>query len=466
MYLQERLKRLPSVSLYVGVLLAMVSILSLSFLAFHLIADHVQKIEIEPTFDKFDELQLESARIALQNRGQAGLKDYLDNLNRIFGGKHYLLDANGIDLVTGTNRTWMLPASPATSSRVRAHGRWTLAHRTPDDARYWFTAEGQLGPPHIWTFLPYYFLVIGVSGVLCWLASFGVVSPIRRIAATIGQFGQGDLRARVNTQRIDEIGQLGRSFNQMAERLERLIVSERRLLGDISHELRSPLARLKFAVKLARTSRDNQAALDRIERDVDRITSLVADIVEITFIEGDPAVQDTGMVRAGEIIDEVVRDCALEAQFRDCSIEVTGRLTGEVLGSRELLRRAIENVVRNGIRYSPKRSAIQLSVEENEREATISVRDFGPGVPEDALTRLFDPFFRVEDARTTNGGGSGMGLSIAKRAVQLHNGTIVAENASPGLLVRISIPLALHPGTAFAQVTAQSEPQSKALKIS
>ena len=88
MYLQERLKRLPSVSLYVGVLLAMVSILSLSFLAFHLIADHVQKIEIEPTFDKFDELQLESARIALQNRGQAGLKVYLDNLNRIFGGKH------------------------------------------------------------------------------------------------------------------------------------------------------------------------------------------------------------------------------------------------------------------------------------------------------------------------------------------------------------------------------------------
>ncbi len=455
MSLQERLKALPTISLYVGVMLAMVSILSLSFLAFHLIADHVQKIEIDPTFDKFDELQLESARTALLHRGQPGLKDYLASLDRIFGGGHYLLDANGIDLVTGASRAWMLPAPPATSSRVRAHGRWTLAHRSPD-TRYWFTAEGQLGRPHVWTFLPYYFLVIGVAGVLCWLASVGVVSPIRRIAATIGQFGQGDLTARVNTQRTDEIGQLGRSFNQMAERLERLIVSERRLLGDISHELRSPLARLKFAVKLARTSHDNQAALDRIERDVDRITSLVADIVEITFIEGDPAVQDTGIVRAGEIIDEVVRDCTLEAQFRECSIEVHGRLTGEVLGSRELLRRAIENVVRNGIRYSPKQSAIQLFVEENEREATISVRDFGPGVPEDAVTRLFDPFFRVEDARDTNGGGSGMGLSIAKRAVQLHNGTIVAENASPGLRVRICIPLALQPGTAFAQVTAPS----------
>ena len=127
---------------------------------------------------------------------------------------------------------------------------------------------------------------------------------------------------RIKTKRSDEIGQLARTFNQMADRLERLIVSERRLLGDISHELRSPLARLKFAVKLARTSPDNKSALDRIERDVDRITSLVADIVEITFIEGDPTVQDTGIVRAGEIIDEVVRDCTLEAQFRDCSIEV------------------------------------------------------------------------------------------------------------------------------------------------
>ena len=264
-----------------------------------------------------------------------------------------------------------------------------------------------------------------------------MVSPIRRIANTIALFGQGDLTARVRTERKDEIGQLGRSFNQMAERLERLIVSERRLLTDISHELRSPLARLKFAVKLARTSHDNKTALDRIERDVDRITSLVADIVEITFIEGQPAVQDTGIVRASEIIDEIVRDCTLEAHFRDCTIELNGSLNGEIMGSRELLRRAIENVLRNGIRYSPKQSAIQLWAEENERDAIITVRDFGPGVPEDALARIFDPFFRVEDARDASSGGYGMGLSIAKRAIQLHHGCIRAENASPGLRVRI-----------------------------
>lgn len=443
MFLPERLRTLPTRSLYVGVLLAMVTTLSLSFLAFQMIANHVQRMEIDPTFDKFDELQLESARTAFERRGRDGLRAYLASLDHLFGGAHYLLDANGADLVTGANRAHLLPAPPATKLRAGAKGRWTIAHLSPD-RMYWFAAEGQLARPHIWTFLPYYFLVIGATGVLCWLASVGVVSPIRRIAAKIALFGQGDLTVRVKTQRQDEIGKLGRSFNQMAERLERLIMSERRLLGDISHELRSPLARLKFAVKLARTAPDPKSALDRIERDIDRITSLVADIVEITFIEGDPAVQDPGLVRPGEIVEEVVRDCALEAQFRSCTIEVEGALSGEVMGNRELLRRAIENVVRNGIRYAPKQSKIQLIISETEGEAKIAVRDFGPGVPENTLSRIFDPFFRVEEARATmNGAGSGMGLSIAKRAVQVHHGTIRATNATPGLRVEIIIPLAV-----------------------
>jgi signal transduction histidine kinase len=229
----------------------------------------------------------------------------------------------------------------------------------------------------------------------------------------------------------------------MAERLERLILSERRLLSDISHELRSPLARLKFATKLARTSADSNAALDRIERDIDRITSLVADIVEINFVEGDPAVQRTEAVHIGKVIEEVVHDCRVEAEFRHCSIEVSGKICGKIIGNHELLRRAIENVLRNGIRYAPEQSALQLCMTENSGNAVIAVRDYGPGVPDDALTRIFDPFFRVEEARNANGGGSGLGLSIAKRAVQLHNGTIAAENASPGLRVKITIPHAI-----------------------
>ena len=429
-------------SLYIGVATAMLAVLSVSFLLFQAISQRVQNSTITPIFDRFDELQLESAREILTTEGKLGLKDYIANLDRIFGRGHYLLDSHGVDILNGEDRTELLSPPPAVKSRLQKRGHWVITHRSKD-GQYWFAAEGQAGPPHVWAFLPYYFLVIGATGVLCWLAAIAVLSPVRRIANAIGIFGQGDLSARVQSQRHDEIGQLARSFNQMAERLQRLIVSERRLLGDISHELRSPLARLKFAVKLARTSTDSKAALDRIERDVDRISSLVADIVEITFVEGDPALRGAETVRIADIVSEVVRDCGVEAQFRDCIIEAAGEISGAVLGSRELLRRAVENVLRNAIRYSPEKTAIQLSIAQNEREAIIVIRDFGPGVPQDALTRIFDPFFRVEEARDTNSGGLGLGLSIAKRAVQVHHGAITAENAAPGLRVRIAIPLVL-----------------------
>jgi signal transduction histidine kinase len=427
-------------SLFVGTLLSMLAILALSFVVFQAIANRLQRLTIEPTFNRFDELQLDSERRAFERGGRQGLIEYEDRLNHIFTGAHYLLDANGIDLVTGENRSDLLPPPPATSLRARSHGHWIIARRS-QDGKYWFAAVGLLNRIQTWAFLPYYFLVIGATAAMVWLASVVVVIPIRRIASTIAAFGQGDLSVRVKTDRPDEIGQLGRSFNQMAERLERLIVSERRLLGDISHELRSPLARLKFAVKLARTSQDSKTAIDRIEKDVNRIASLVSDIVEITFLEGDPALCGTESVPIADVVDDVVRDCAVEADARGCRIEFMGNIDGLVLGSRELLRRAVENVLRNAVRYSPEGTAILVYLSDKEQAAVIVVRDHGPGVPEEMLSRIFDPFFRVEEARNTNGGGSGLGLSIAKRAMQAHHGTIAAENAAPGLRVILTIPL-------------------------
>jgi two-component system sensor histidine kinase CpxA len=144
-------------------------------------------------------------------------------------------------------------------------------------------------------------------------------------------------------------------------------------------------------------------------------------------------------------VDEVVHDCALEAEMRDCRIAVNGRIEGHVQGNRELLRRSVENVLRNGIRYSPDHSTIEVLIAEDSRAAVVSIRDFGPGIPEDAMAKIFDPFFRVDDARDALSGGSGLGLSIAKHAVQVHHGTIVAENASPGLRVKITIPLSTTP---------------------
>jgi len=427
-------------SLFVGTLLASLCVLGVSFLVFQVISSRVQRLQIDPTFDRFDELQLQSMRDDYETGGKQALGAYIYRLDHTFTGQHYLLNASGIDLLTGDDRSSLLPPPPATRMRVHTNGHWIIAHRSAD-GNYWFAAVGNLGRFHIGTFLPYFYLVIGATAALCWLVAVGVIFPVRRVANSIARFGQGDLSARVQTRRADEIGQLSRSFNQMAERLERLIVSERRLLGDISHELRSPLARLKFAIKLARTSADTGSALDRIERDVNRISSLVSDIVEITFVEGDPALRGAETFGVSAVIDEVVGDCSVEAESRACPIVLSGRIHGSALGSRELLRRAVENVLRNAIRYSPERAPIQIELSEEDQNAVIVVRDHGPGVPDDALSRIFDPFFRVEQARDTNGGGSGLGLSIAKRAVQAHHGSISALNASPGLRVRIAIPL-------------------------
>ena len=427
-------------SLYVWVLLAMVGILSTSFVVFRAISQKVQAERIDPVYDQFDELQLESARAILQKWGQEPVAQYMRRLDGLFGGSHYLLDGSGKDLVSGVDRSEMLPSPPDVKSRMAWHGHWEITHRSAD-GKYWFAAEGAQPRWNIWAFVPYYFLVLGATGLLCWIAAAGVISPIRRIANSIAQFGQGDLGVRVTTDRDDEIGQLGRSFNEMAERLERLITSERRLLSDISHELRSPLARLKFAMKLARTSTDPAAALERIERDVNRIASLVSDIVEINVVEDDPALEQRQQLCIRDIIDEVVDDCGVEAQARGCRIDVIGQVCGQLHGNPELLRRAVENVVRNAIRYSPEKTAIEVELDEDEKDARITIRDYGPGVPDQAMERIFDPFFRVEEARNTNGGGSGLGLSIAKRAVCVHRGSIVAENATPGLRVRIVIPL-------------------------
>ena len=427
-------------SLYVGMLLSLIGILAVSLLAFLMISNQIEHKYLDPVFEATDELQLESARSALETGGTAALSSYLEKLNQMFqSSAHFLLNSDGVDVVSGENRSGLLPHAPATSSRLRIGGKFVVTHRSKD-GRYWFLAV-DARQPNRWTLFPFYILVIGVIIALGWLATLGVVSPVRRLTMAVEEFGRGELATRTKMSRSDEIGELARSFDGMADRIETLVTSERRLLQDISHELRSPLTRLKLAVRLARTAPEEKTALDRVDRETNRITSLVSEIVEMTRLEGDPETRSMEPVNLQRVIDETVDDCRIEAQlFRGCEIRVQGQIADQVPGDRELLRRAIENVLRNAIRYSPEKSNIDVNLAEGNSGASITVRDYGTGVPEELLHQIFEPFFRVEPARDEESGGIGLGLSIAKRSIRLHRGTIVAENAEPGLRVEIRIP--------------------------
>jgi signal transduction histidine kinase len=425
-------------SLYFSIALTLLGALSLSLLVFAAISDRIEKKYINPVFEVMDQLELESAQSAWDKDGSAAVASYMDHLNHMFGPSHYFLNSKGVDVISGKSQAAFLPNPPATLSRGFVQRRFIVTHRSAD-GRYWLLKVGPQQPDR-WEFSPYYFLVIGVTSVLCWLAAVFVVLPIRNVTATVERFGQGDLSARTKLKRRDEIGGLARSFNEMAERLERLLVSERRLLEDISHELRSPLARMKLAVKLARTSPDPSAALDRVEREVDRIATLTSEIVEVTRLEGDPRLLKLDSVNLRELVQEAASDCCGEVEPRVCNIRVDAQFSGQVFCDRELLRRAVENLLRNAIRYSPEHAPIDVLLAQNIRNVTITVRDYGLGVPDRSLVQIFEPFFRVDEAREMDSGGVGLGLSIVKRVVDLHHGTVAAHNAYPGLRVEIALP--------------------------
>lgn len=427
-------------SLYVAILFVMLGVLSVSFVVLRSITNRAERFEFMPTIEQMDVVEIDTARSALSRGGPDSVSAYMKELDRAFGGSHYLLDEHGIDIVSHVDRRGLLPQLPETKSREQRGSNLLITHRS-DDGRYWVVAVWPIKKHGSRIFVPYYIMDVGIITLLCWLAAVGVLSPIRQISKTAAIFGRGQLTARVRTRRQDEIGQLAQSFNQMADRVEGMITSERRLLADISHELRTPLSRLKLATKLARTSSDQRSALDRIERDVDRMTSLVGDILEINRMESDPSPRDMAPVKLKLLIESIVDDCRIEAETRGCSLFIAGTVTSAVTCNRELLRRAVENVIRNAIHYSPAEAVVHVFLKEESGTATIEVRDHGSGVPEASLAQIFEPFFRIEEARDKLRGGSGLGLSIANRAIQLHHGSIVAVNADPGLKVAMSIPI-------------------------
>lgn len=290
-----------------------------------------------------------------------------------------------------------------------------------------------------------------IGGIICsWLA-WHLTSGIRKLRNATHSFAQGDLATRVRPQlgnRRDEIGGLAREFDQMAEQIEGLMTSQKRLLRDVSHELRSPLARLNVALELLqqKTGPEAETSLNRIRREADRLNEMIGEILSLNAIDGSPEAINQEMVDLNELLQEIGADADYEARARDCGVVLSISETAQVQGSPELLGRAVENVIRNAVRYSVGGTSVEVGLQGihdgNQTWAVISVRDHGPGVPEADLEKIFQPFYRVADARDRQSGGTGIGLAITARAVRLHGGSVKAANhPEGGLIVKINLPM-------------------------
>jgi len=393
---------------------------------------------IEEPFARMQAFECEQAGAAYRTGGGPALAAYLASLDHHFPGEHYLLDARGKDLLTGENRSALIsqitPPTwfPAKRSQVHAQtcdaGQHLLISRTPPRAESGISA------------LDYGWILVTVA-LLCWVLAVQLASPLRRLKETVDCFGRGDLSARMHSRRKDEIGDVSRAFDRMADRIETLVRAERRLLQDVSHELRSPLARMGFAVELARKGPDPDAALRQIKKDIERLGELVGELLEVTRAEGDPATRERDEIDLAGLVHSLVEECGLEAAARQIRLPIQNGPGVMVRGDRELLRRAIENVLRNALRYAPQQTAVEIAVGREGNRALVAVRDFGRGVPPGSLDQIFQPFFRVDAARDAASGGVGLGLAITRRAVELHHGSVRAENVNPGLRVTVELPL-------------------------
>ncbi len=416
--------------------------LAISLLAFFFVTNRIaMQLGIADVFPRLQTLEMQEAEEAYEAGGQARLAAFIARLDRLMGAQHYFLDPRARDLATGAVRSDLVQ---------RVNGRWNqmigtnvgmmVGSRTPD-GRYILIIEAPVRFEP-WTFLPYYGLIFLAVALLCWPLAMNIGSPLRALARTVDRFGQGDLSIRAQSTRRDEIGALAASFDRMADRIETLLTAERRLLQDVSHELRSPLARLGFAAELVRTAPDQDQAVARMRKEISRLSDLVGALLQMTRAEGDPASGERKPFPLDQLIAELVEDCSVEAAAHCCGIAFKSPGVVSMIGDPELMRRAIENVLRNAVQYSPEHSLVDVELEAASGTARISIRDRGPGVPDEQLARIFQPFFRVDDSRNGATGGMGLGLAIARRAVSLHHGGIEAKNEQPGLRVTINVPLA------------------------
>jgi len=428
-------------SVYTKTLLSSLIVLAFSFLIFILIVrtNAFKAFKAGGSLGGLLDEQSLQAETQYTHGGRDALSAYLQDVAHHYPGtRRVLLDANGSDVITGASYAKQLAECESMLSRFNLFGPIFIRQDTPD-GKYILLFEPS-PTSRVSNFVYYYFLLILAIAVLCLAFRHQFVLPLNQLTDVVGRLGTGDLSARIGSRRKDELGKLGRTIDEMAQRIQTLLSAERRLLQDISHELRSPLARLSFAVELARSSSDPETAFARVNKEIDRLTELIQSLIEVTRAEGDPAVRNNDTVDVNELLNEILEDNDIEARQRGCWLSLKRSQQLRLPADRELLRRAIENIVRNAIHHAPNGSAVEVEVNNSDSGVLISICDRGTGVPEEHLQAIFRPFYRIDDSRTEKTGGIGLGLAIAERAIRVHNGNVWAENGHPGLHVYIELP--------------------------
>jgi signal transduction histidine kinase len=394
------------------------------------------------------------------------LKAWLSDVQSNRFGTLYLLDASGLDLnereLPGPVREWV-------AHDVDPHDRETAIERAIPPRLAFVRSLRVRGIDHPFTFLfvpsipdarfPPFLLPIGqvligvgivVSGLVGWALARHVTDPIRDLYRASERIAEGNFSERVVDtigRRRDEIGALAVRFDLMATRVQQLLERDRTLLRDVSHEFRSPMARIRVACDLIRQrlGDSSPAELDRVEKELGDLDSLVEEVLMLSRVSSAVVMSSTDSADMIALLDRIVDDADFEASSTGCRVRMTSNISrATVRVDPVLASRALENVIRNALRYTRSGTTIDVAACADLKAAQlrISVRDHGTGVPDAALEQIFEPFVRVDSSRAPSTGGHGVGLALTKRIVTSYGGNVAATNhADGGLVVKIDWPM-------------------------
>lgn len=413
------------------------------------------------------------ARVTLAHRGSAGLDSLIVDLAAVHGIEAYRvdsgarpgplgdIDATGLAALKGhrstlvETRNGLFVGYPigAAGHREIALVIHPVGASEPRGGRALPLVPEDLGIRALITLL--------FGGVGCFLLARSITAPVKALREATRRIAAGDLSARSGASgrsRRDELVDLGRDFDRMAERLEALVHAQRRLLTDISHELRSPLARMNVALALLRdrSGAHPDEMIDRLELESHRLDQLIGDVLTLSRAEADEPMPELRSIELGALASEIADDARFEASGSVTDVEVHRDESVTVSGVPGLLRSALDNVVRNAVRHTAPGTTVDITVRREDDEAVITVLDHGPGVPASQLDEIFEPFFRIES--TSHSRGTGLGLTIARRIVAQHGGSIRAD-AAPGQGLQVTVRLPSSPPNDATPRTGSDKPR-------